>query len=370
MGLRFQRRMTLFPGVALNFSKSGVSVTLGRPGACVNIGGEGATATVGLPGSGLSYRHKLGGSPQHTEPAFHREDLEGEAIKSAPTESLTSKGLESLKTLILEVEARRVGLNASLNSTHDRLDTAERGLARARHWLWGMFRRSRIPELEGEVQKWNNEISEIQDLQAGAYIDLSIDMPPETAKLFQKATERFKALAKCEMIWDLTHAATTDKAERSAASTSYKRERVRFTTHTPGPESLFSMDGEILELGNANGPALQVFPGFILIREEGSLSVVCLSELDLGFEESRFIEDEPVPSDATVIDHAWYKSNKDGSPDRRFKGNYQIPVVNYGELSLATKEGLNEVYMFSNPRLAYEFGTALEDVGRSMSPNP
>lgn len=59
MGLRFQRRLTLFPGVWLNFSKSGVSVSLGRPGATINVGRQGVHGTVGVPGTGLSWRERL-----------------------------------------------------------------------------------------------------------------------------------------------------------------------------------------------------------------------------------------------------------------------------------------------------------------------
>jgi uncharacterized protein DUF4236 len=38
MGLRFSRRVTLFPGVRLNFSRSGVSASIGPRGASVTIG--------------------------------------------------------------------------------------------------------------------------------------------------------------------------------------------------------------------------------------------------------------------------------------------------------------------------------------------
>ncbi len=53
MGLRFTRRVGLFPGARLNFSKSGVSLSLGRRGAHFTIGPKGTRETVGLPGTGL-----------------------------------------------------------------------------------------------------------------------------------------------------------------------------------------------------------------------------------------------------------------------------------------------------------------------------
>jgi Protein of unknown function (DUF4236) len=63
MGFRFQKRISLLPGIRLNLSKSGASVTVGKPGLSVNLGKDGATGNVGIPGTGLSYREKLAGNP-------------------------------------------------------------------------------------------------------------------------------------------------------------------------------------------------------------------------------------------------------------------------------------------------------------------
>ncbi|HVV29088.1 MAG TPA: DUF4236 domain-containing protein [Rhizomicrobium sp.] len=59
-GLRFQRRIRLAPGVRVNLSRSGASASLGPRGADVNIGPHGASANAGIPGTGLSWRRKLG----------------------------------------------------------------------------------------------------------------------------------------------------------------------------------------------------------------------------------------------------------------------------------------------------------------------
>ena len=61
MGFRFQKRISILPGVRINLSKGGVSTSLGPRGADVNIGKNGITANAGIPGTGLSYRQKLGG---------------------------------------------------------------------------------------------------------------------------------------------------------------------------------------------------------------------------------------------------------------------------------------------------------------------
>jgi hypothetical protein len=60
MGLRFQKRISILPWLRVNLSKSGVSASVGPRGADVNIGPHGLSTNAGIPGTGLSYRSKLG----------------------------------------------------------------------------------------------------------------------------------------------------------------------------------------------------------------------------------------------------------------------------------------------------------------------
>ncbi len=59
MGLRFHKKIKLLPGLYLNISKQGISLSGGINGATVNLGKGGLTGTVSAPGSGLSYRQRL-----------------------------------------------------------------------------------------------------------------------------------------------------------------------------------------------------------------------------------------------------------------------------------------------------------------------
>jgi hypothetical protein len=47
--------MTLVPGVRMNLSRSGPSLSLGVRGAHVTVGSRGVRRTVGLPGTGVFY---------------------------------------------------------------------------------------------------------------------------------------------------------------------------------------------------------------------------------------------------------------------------------------------------------------------------
>lgn len=82
MAFRFFRRIRLAPGITLNLSRSGASVSLGPRGARLTLGGRtGARLTFGLPGTGLSYTTTLGtgptggrASPSRRQASASRED--------------------------------------------------------------------------------------------------------------------------------------------------------------------------------------------------------------------------------------------------------------------------------------------------------
>jgi len=59
MPLRFRRSLRLLPGVRLNISKTGTSVSVGGRGATANFSKRGVYGTVGLPGTGISVRERL-----------------------------------------------------------------------------------------------------------------------------------------------------------------------------------------------------------------------------------------------------------------------------------------------------------------------
>jgi hypothetical protein len=57
---RFYRRVSIFPGLSVNVSKSGPSLTVGMRGAHVTVGGNGIRKTVGIPGTGIYYTSHSG----------------------------------------------------------------------------------------------------------------------------------------------------------------------------------------------------------------------------------------------------------------------------------------------------------------------
>ncbi len=113
MGMRFQRRISILPGVRLNVGRHGLSASVGPRGASLSLGPRGVYANVGIPGTGLSYRERIDGSRQASrdtaritqrEQRAHERDLE---LKSASIEHQRQSELLERLSGILKSRVRQ-----------------------------------------------------------------------------------------------------------------------------------------------------------------------------------------------------------------------------------------------------------------------
>ena len=100
----------------------------------------------------------------------------------------------------------------------------------------------------------------------------------------------------------------------------------------------------------------------MLIFDSGRVGAVGYDELTVRVSQGRFIEDT-APRDAQVVDHTWRYVNKNGSPDRRFANNRQLPVCLYDEIHFASRSGINEIIQVSRAG----FGQGLEQAIRQLA---
>jgi len=94
------------------------------------------------------------------------------------------------------------------------------------------------------------------------------------------------------------------------------------------------------------------------------VSAIPYSELRLAVNEINFRESGPVPADATLVGTTWLFVNKNGSPDRRFRNNRQIPVVAYSELTVQ-HSAFAFVLQFSKRQVAARVAATLKLLGEA-----
>ncbi len=80
MVLRFRRSVKIAPGVRLNMSKSGPSLSVGGRGATANFSKRGTRTTVGIPGTGLSYTSSSRSSNRTSQRQLEREEKQRRRI--------------------------------------------------------------------------------------------------------------------------------------------------------------------------------------------------------------------------------------------------------------------------------------------------
>ena len=110
-------------------------------------------------------------------------------------------------------------------------------------------------------------------------------------------------------------------------------------------------------------------PDKIIISDKKKIGAINTKSLDMVSSDINFIEEQPVPSDAIVSGSTWKYVNKNGSPDKRFKDNRQLPICIYGRLSLKSPEGLNILLQCSNVRTLVEFSDLFNQLNDNINTN-
>src|SRR5699024_1012951 len=103
-----------------------------------------------------------------------------------------------------------------------------------------------------------------------------------------------------------------------------------------------------------------ILPDRLIIKGKKGWGAVDYSELHLGVGNVIFIESGGVPKDAQIVGHTWQYVNKNGTADKRFKNNRQLPKCNYGSIEFKTDTGLDIILYISNINNAQQFSTIVK----------
>jgi len=377
MGWRFRKSFSPLPGVRLNFSPRGISTSVGAGPFRVHVGSQGAAVTTRIPGTGISYRQPVH-IPQSTTPQTPRstshgpnpQDVPGaptpNEISSASTATLTTEGLEPVKELLTKAQEERSQLIPELRA-------AEADAARLRNkhhrwangWLFRRLFRSYFVQLGQLTTEAIDKEAELQEQERLSRLATEFDLPEILKDSFSRICDAVAALSHSQRIWDTISSVATDRSrERTAATQSIQRQPVGVSL---GYCALIQSSLKVPRLMNANGGELFLYPAFVLyFVSQEAFALVDIRDLRLDYNPISFMEEQAVPTDAELIGHTWKKANKDGSPDRRFANNYQIPILKYGDLRLTSKSGLNEAYMISHAALAERLADAFATFQRAL----
>jgi hypothetical protein len=359
--MRFRKRVKVFPGFHLNFSKSGISSTLGVNGASVNFTKKGSYLNTGVPGTGLYDRKKIGiiqnsnftnsteNIPQIENNSNSTHIIGGE-IKSAETNILTSANLIELKESLVEVYKDRIELNQEIIQTKKEIKSAKTIRIVASIFVVGLF----VKAFKNKILDKVEYLCDLNNQLENSFINIDIEFDKSFEEKYTDLLNSYNKLLTTDVIWDITSSIKQDmKTTRSAASSVVTRKPVKFKFDNI---DIIKSTYPAFHFENKNGGDLYIYPAFIIFTTSNNkFALIDIKDLELTFSQQRFVEEEKVPSDTKIIDKTWAKVNMNGTPDKRFKGNYEIPIVSYGKLEIKTSFGLNELYSFSNFEKSEQF---------------
>ncbi|MEW6736417.1 MAG: hypothetical protein AB1489_34310 [Acidobacteriota bacterium] len=233
-------------------------------------------------------------------------------------------------------------------------------------WLMRRLFKSKFERLHIAAEEASAKRVELEEQSRLSRLQTQLELPDDVAKEFHRMSDEFAILANCDRIWDTVGERNTDRiSERTSATRAVDRKLVRFQL---GHCELIESEWKVPHLENANGGDIYFYPAFVLyFVTKDNFALLEYKEIRLEFTISQFIEEEALARDTTVIGETWAKVNKDGSPDKRFKDNYQIPIAQYGKLSITSSTGMNEEYMVSNAEIAQSFSVAWKSMDDAVT---
>jgi len=151
-------------------------------------------------------------------------------------------------------------------------------------------------------------------------------------------------VGRAQAVWHLqARAAVHDRRYHAGAGHLLQRANTALTEAAPSfietnvaPVCLFAGDAQLF-----------FFPDRLLVMGAAELVAIDYAGIRVEVQESQFIETETVPSDARVAGHTWQYVNKDGSPDKRFSNNRQLPVCAYEQVGFFSSGGLAQQFQIS-----------------------
>ena len=361
MSNRFRTDVTRVPAVRIGVARGGLTTTIAWDGsplssAAGKSGRRGGLATIGDP--------RLAGplpTDRHLIPGTRTDFGTGDVSR------MTSSGLESFKGLLLAAGARRREITADLGKARWQLRLA--WTMRALGWATMTCAVAPVRRAASRsVALRRREVATLGANLEATPVRVDFDMDSEVGAPQRRMQEAFERILACRSRWSILHTQMIDRVKaRSAAGTIVNR---RPASMGRGADPLVATGDPPLAVEVQNGAATAYFyPGFVLVarRDGGDFALVDLADLEVRGGSMRFNETEGVPADAQVVGASWAKSNKDGSRDRRFADNSQIPVALYGELHLRGPGGLHESFMTSKVEPCEAFAGAVRELRQVLA---
>lgn len=369
-GWNFRKRVKIAPGVHLNFSRNGVSTSVGPRGAKMTFGPNGTYLNTGIPGTGLYKRQKIGGK---STPSYS-------PSKSTGSSSSSGNGCANFFLFIGLWFALCVIAVMCSKSEEPLNNVTVWGSAGAAIGIILFFK------LIGNISAGSSEKSKVKDqveslspsdtsdkaniLRAHAlylkdsknpeaYFDATKSASSSEMFAYEDFCEAFAECLNMSAVWQLEQS-VSNEGSKLWANTSVVKKLVSWCMADNRHYVLPNPTPAINTL--ANGP-IYFFPQFAIhYTNDAVYEIWQYNQIQLSVDYVRFQESESAaPKDSERLGETWTYVNKNGGPDRRYSYNPVMPILKYGVVNIETPAGTFKYYT-SQYDCVVKMGRAFENL--------
>ena len=306
----------------LNLSKSGLGVSTGVKGARVSFGPRGTYVNLGR--NGIYYRKKIGGGK--TKRNSNRVNSNNAGVVQPQYNNIPYEPDYS-------TDAIRVSDSAS-NSALGREIISDINKSRLFFWLWLIISFVLIYF----IKEWGLILMFVSAIPLWRFFSarLGFDLDSEAELEWKKLTEIIYGMRNSKKLWLVETASYNSNTKVNAgAFRNISRGDATVKIIKANRSTGFRVKSDVPSaLIKSNKCKILFIPSGILIKKGARLIAYSYEDISLFSSTTNFIENGPVARDAEIIRHTWQFVNKNGTPDRRYKNNRQLPVCLYGTLMI------------------------------------
>ena len=347
MGFYFRKSKSLGP-VRLNMSKSGLGISTGVKGARVSFGPRGTYVNLGR--NGIYYRKKIGGHSSKPTNSHRRQSHPGNASYNQQPGIVQNTGYDYS-------DAIRVYDNSYSDSVLGKEIINDIKKSHLFIWLWVIASIVSI----GFLQEWGLLVAALLCLVFWRFFTarVSYDLESEADFEWQKLTEILFGLRTSNRLWLVEKEQyNSNRKVNAGASSSVTRGSASVLAIKPNRKTGFGIKTNVNTFAIKSSKCQILFiPSGIIVKKGSKTVAYSYDQINIISTTVNFVEDGGVARDAEVIRRTWQYVNKDGSPDRRFNNNRQLPVCRYGVISISGANISIELQT-SNRNVAANVGSA------------
>lgn len=343
MGMRYRKSINLGGGFRVNLSKSGVGYSWGTKGYRITKkAGGGVRKTYSIPGTGISWvddsetkkRNKRVKNRSYQQPMITEQQNVLYQASEADVKHLVTDNFQDFIDAIKKYSSIRTGL------------------------IWGsVISLLLTPGTPFFIIFFMAAIGGLIYLSASKKINVEYEFDDYGMRRIQMMDQAMSALINNSGTWQVNTIQVNSSTKTNAgAARSVEKKPVKFLKKKP----FFLKTDATCYYIKLLKDDVYILPDRLIVKGKKGWGVVEYSEMHIDVGNVIFIENGVTPKDAEIVGHTWQYVNKNGSPDKRYSNNRQLPKCNYGTLVFKSETGLNVILYISNVNNARQFSNIVK----------